>query len=81
MKNYIVIVKIAEGMEIDLLIPDTRQDTFTIYPIDRMGYSKHYPDFREILNDLKRKSNRYTLIPTSASTVDEVLKSHPELFI
>ena len=81
MNNYIVIVEITKSVDIDLLIPNMRQDTFTIYPLDRAGPSKHYPDFRETLSDLKRKPDRCTIIPTSAATVDEVISLHPELFI
>lgn len=81
MKNYIIIVQIAKSIDIDLLIPNVEQNTFTIYPLDRAGSSRHYPDFRETLIDIKCKPDRFTLIPTSASTVDDVLKFHPELFI
>ena len=81
MKNYIVILPRVGGIDIDLLIPNVEQDTFTIYPLDRAGPSRHYPDFMETLIDIKLKPDRFTLIPTSASTVDDVLESHPELFI
>lgn len=79
MKNYIVIL--PRIGDIDLLIPNVEQDTFTIYPLGRAGPSSHYPDLATTLDDIMNKPDRITLIPTSASTVDEVLESHPELFI
>lgn len=81
MKNYIVIMLQTKSIDIDLLIPNVEQDTFTIYPLDRAGPSKHYPDLAVTLDDIMNRPDRITLIPTSATTVDEVLKSHPELFI
>ena len=81
MKNYIIILPRVEGIDIDLLIPNVEQDTFTIYPLDKAGPSKHYGSLAVTLDDIMSRPDRITLIPTSASTVDDVLESHPELFI
>ena len=81
MKNYIVILPRVGGIDIDLLIPNVEQDTFTIYPLDKAGPSKHYDSLAATLDDIMSRPDRITLIPTSASTVDDVLESHPELFI
>ena len=81
MKNYIVILPRVGGIDIDLLIPNVEQDTFTIYPLDKAGPSKHYDSLAVTLDDIMNRPDRITLIPTSASTVDDVLESHPELFI
>lgn len=81
MRNYIIIVQIAKHIDIDLLIPNVERDTFTIYPLDKAGPSKHYANLAATLEDLRNKPDRITLMPTSASTVDEVVESHPELLI
>ena len=81
MKNYVVIMLLTKPIDIDLLIPNIEQNTFTIYPLDRAGLSKHYGGLAETLDDIRNRPDKIALIPTSASTVDEVLKSHPELFI
>ena len=81
MKNYIVILPRAESIDIDLFIPNVEQDTFTIYPLGRAGPGNYYPDLAVTLKDIRNRPDRITLIPTSATTVDEVLESHPELFI
>lgn len=81
MKNYIVIQPRAGSIDVDLLIPNIEQDTFTIYPLDKAGPSKHYDSLAATLDDIMNRPDRITLIPTSASTVDEAISLHPELLI
>lgn len=81
MKNYVVILPRAGSINIDLLIPNVEQDTFTIYPLDKAGPSKHYDSLATTLEDIRNRPDRITLIPTSASTIDEAISLHPELLI
>lgn len=80
MSNYIVATK-ADLRDIDLVIVNDITDKFTVYPIYKNSKGKHHTGWTEVHENLITRFDLFTIIPTNASTIDEVITLHPELFI